>query len=108
ANRLRDRGLGGSPVFVIPESRLDNGFLPTETVAPLFTWLRRLAGDERSREVVAMRTLGGILASLPQRALVLAAAADVQAAAADELVGVVHQRFTAADLALRKRLTDGS
>jgi hypothetical protein len=108
ANRLRDRGLGGSPVFVIPETPIDHGFLPPEIVAPLLTWLKRLAGDERSREVVAMRTLGGILASLPQRGLVLADAADVQAAAADELVGVVHQRFTAADVALRKRLSDGS
>jgi hypothetical protein len=108
ASRLRDRGLGSSPVFVIPETRIEGGFLPAQSVAPLLAWLQRLGGDERSREVIAMRTLGGVLQSLPQRALRLADAADVQAVAADELVAVVHRRFTAGDAALLKRLSDGS
>jgi hypothetical protein len=108
ASRLRDRGLGSSPVFVIPETRIENGLLPTQHVAPLLAWLQRLAGDERAREVVTMRTLGGVLASLPQRALFLADAADVQAEAADDLVAVVHDTFTTAEAALIRRLSDGS
>jgi hypothetical protein len=108
AARLRDRGLAASPVFVIPESQLDDGFLPQPVVAPLLGWLHRLASDDRSREVVAMRTLGGIIGSLPVRAWRLADAADVQAAAGDELVQVVHEAFAAANESLAKRLADGS
>jgi hypothetical protein len=108
AGRLRDRGLGSSPVFVIPETELPDGFLPPHLVAPLQTWLQRLGGDERAREVVAMRTLSGILGSLPARALALADAADAEATAGDELVQVVHDTFADAHTALAKRLTDGS
>jgi GTPase SAR1 family protein len=108
ASRLRDRGLGSSPVFVVPESELAGGLLPPHVVAPLLTWLQRLGGSERAREVVAMRTLSGIVGSLPARALRLADAADVQAVAGDELVQVVHEAFAERNELLAKRLTDGS
>jgi GTPase SAR1 family protein len=80
ATRLREQGLGSSPVFVVPEMRPVGGLLPFETVAPLLSWLNRLAKDARSRDVVVRRTLAGALDSLPDRSYLLATAADRQSA----------------------------
>ncbi|MDQ1295893.1 MAG: hypothetical protein QG608_3780 [Actinomycetota bacterium] len=80
ATRLREQGLGSSPVFVVPEMRPVGGLLPFETVAPLLSWLNRLARDARSRDVIVRRTLAGALDSLPDRSYLLATAADRQSA----------------------------
>ncbi len=108
ATRLRDRGLGTSPMFTIPETQLDGGFLPEQVVAPLAGWLKRLALDARSRDVVVRRTLIGILDSLRERVRVVAAAAEVQAAADADLRGVLETTFDAAREALRGSIADGS
>jgi len=97
ATRLRERGLGSSPVFVVPEIRPVGGLLPYETVAPMLSWLNRLARDARSRDVVVRRTLAGALDSLPDRIYLLATAADRQAAAYTQLghdleTGIVRSR----------------
>ncbi len=108
ATRLRDRGLGGAPMFTIPETRTVNGFLPEALVEPLQKWLRRVAGDPRSRTVIAERTLKGALASLPERIELLTVAADEQARgwlALREEVDGVHTAY--ADW-LSGGLTDGS
>ncbi len=108
ATRLRDRGLGTSPMFTIPETPLDGGFLPEQVVAPLAGWLKRLALDARSRDVVVRRTLIGILDSLRERVRVVAAAAEVQTAADADLRGVLETTFDAAREALRGSIADGS
>jgi hypothetical protein len=79
ATKLRDRGLAGAPLFAIPEVATVNGFLPDPVVAPLQQWLRRIAGDERARSVIAARTRAGVVDSLGTRAQILAAAAQAQA-----------------------------
>jgi hypothetical protein len=108
ATRLRDRGLGTSPMFTIPETPLDGGFLPENLVAPLAGWLKRLALDARSRDVVVRRTLIGILDSLRERVMVVASAADAQAVADAELRRVLESTFDDAREALRDSLADGS
>jgi hypothetical protein len=108
ATRLRDRGLGTSPMFTIPETPLDGGFLPEPLVAPLAGWLKRLALDVRSRDVVVRRTLIGILDSLRERVGVVAAAADAQAVAEADLRRVLESTFDDAREALRGSLADGS
>ena len=108
ATRLRDRGLGTSPMFTIPETPLDGGFLPEPLVAPLAGWLKRLALDARSRDVVVRRTLIGILDSLRERVQVVAAAADAQDAAAVELRRSLEATYDEARDGLRRSLADGS
>jgi hypothetical protein len=107
ATLLRDRGLGTSPVFTIPETVLEDGFLPVGLVAPLAGWLRRLALDARSRDVVVRRTLIGVLDSLNERVQVVAAAADTQAAAEAELREDVDSCYDAAHDELRRSVVDG-
>jgi hypothetical protein len=107
ATLLRDRGLGTSPMFTIPETTLEDGLLPAGLVAPLAGWLRRLALDARSRDLVVRRTLIGILDSLEQRVRVVAAAADTQAAAEAELRRDVDSRYDAAHEELRHSVVDG-
>jgi hypothetical protein len=108
ATRLRDRGLGGAPLFTIPETRTVDGFLPEELVAPLKQWLRRVAGDARSRTVIAERTLKGALGSLPARGHLLAQAADAQAVGWRQLRAEVDDVFDRARVRLLGSLIDGS
>jgi hypothetical protein len=107
ATLLRDRGLGTSPMFTIPETVLEDGLLPVGLVAPIAGWLRRLALDARSRDVVVRRTLIGVLDSLNQRVRVVAAAADAQAAAEAELRRDVDSCYDAAHDELRRSIVDG-
>jgi hypothetical protein len=108
ARMLRDRGLGSSPVFVIPETSLHAGLLPWNSVAPLHRWLVRLAMDSRAREVVVRRTLTGIVDSLPQRSRLLVAAANEQEVAAHLLGTELDAGFATARSNLTKRLTNGT
>jgi len=108
ATRLRDRGLSGAPLFVIPETETVDGFLPEPLVAPLQQWLRRVAGDEHARSVVADRTLKGVLGSLPVRAECLATASDAQAVSWQLLHDEVEAVFATARPRLLANLVDGS
>ncbi len=107
ATRLRDRGLGTSPMFTIPETALEDGFLPEPLVAPLAGWLKRLALDARSRDVVVRRTLIGVLDSLRERVHAVAAAAEAQARAEAELRAVVQRCFDDARETLRDAVAAG-
>jgi GTPase SAR1 family protein len=108
ATRLRDRGLGGAPLFTIPEAQTVDGFLPEELVAPLQQWLRRVAGDPHSRNVITNRTMKGAVASLPSRADLLATAADAQAIGWAQLRAEVDGVFDSAGERLVRTLSDGS
>ncbi len=108
ATLLRDRGLGTAPMFTIPETTLENGYLPHDLVAPLAGWLRRLALDVRSRDVVVRRTLIGVLDSLRDRVTIVAAAADAQADAEAVLRADVDARYDGARAELGRSLVDGS
>ena len=108
AGRLRDEGLSGTPLFVVPETDTAGGFLPEALVAPLQVWLTRVAGDEHARGVVAGRTLKGVLGSLPDRAEVLAVAAEAQSAGWLQLHAEVDAVFSVARPRLLAGLVDGS
>ncbi len=108
ATRLRDRGLGTSPMFTIPETTLTEGFLPEQVVAPLAGWLKRLALDGRARDVVVRRTLIGILDSLRERVQAVAAAARAQDAAQAELRACVESAYDEARVDLYRTLAGGS
>ena len=108
ATRLRDRGLGGAPLFVIPETETVGGFLPEPLIAPLQLWLRRVAGDDHARSVVAERTLKGVLGSLPERAELLAVASEAQVVGWQLLHDEVEAVFATARPRLLASLVDGS
>ncbi|MGX5716437.1 dynamin family protein [Arthrobacter sp. MAHUQ-56] len=84
---LLDReGLGGSRLFIIPETALDpQGMLPAGAVTELGEWLGRLAADAAGRSAVARRTLNGTVRTLAARIEGLAQAAREQEHAAARL-----------------------
>lgn len=106
---LREQGLATSPVFTVPESRLDaGGRLPAEAVDRLRSWLEALAGDARARAVVVQQTLRGALASLDGRTEELADASRVQAAAAARLAAVADETHSSAEAAIQQGMSDGT
>ncbi len=106
---LREQGLATSPVFTVPESRLDaSGRLPAEAVDRLRSWLDALAGDARARSIVVSQTLRGAMASLVGRTEELADASRVQAAAAERLAGVVATSHASAADAIEQGMSDGT
>jgi hypothetical protein len=108
ATKLRDSGLGGAALFTVPETPLENGFLPEKAVRPLREWLSRIAGNQRSRSVVVERTLGGALRSLPARARILAKAAAAQADGWSQLWEDIDAVFIPARFSMLEELSDGS
>jgi GTPase SAR1 family protein len=108
ATRLRDQGLSGVPMFVVPETETVDGFLPAALIAPLQLWLARVAGDEHARSVVSGRTLKGVLGSLPARAEVLAVAAEAQSVGWMQLHAELDAVFSIHRARLLASLVDGS
>ncbi|MDN5803182.1 MAG: dynamin family protein [Microlunatus sp.] len=109
ASMLRTNGLEGAPLFVVPETDVDeDGFLPRIAVAQLRAWLVELASSAQARQTVVKRTLGGALDSLRARMPALATAAKAQADADRQLRAEISAAFADADEDLAKGLTDGS
>jgi hypothetical protein len=79
AAMLTDQGLGGAPLFVIPETSTYDALLPPDVVDPVRSWLHGLAADAETRAAVVRHTLDGAVRSLAARVFTLAAAADAQA-----------------------------
>ena len=70
---LHQRGLPGTPVFVIDEQPLDDlGMLPSTAVEAPRAWLESIAGDRAERARVAVRTLRGAVVDLDRRVQVIA------------------------------------
>ena len=76
---LTEQGLGGAPLFVVPETTAYDAMLPDESVDPIRSWLHGLASDATLRSAVVRHTLDGAVRSLGARVFDLAAAADEQA-----------------------------
>jgi energy-coupling factor transporter ATP-binding protein EcfA2 len=93
---LEERGLGGTPVLVVPETALEDGRLPAAALAPVRAWLDALAVDAQARAGLVRRTLTGALDSVPGRAAKVRAALAEQHAAAGELRGAVERAYAGA------------
>lgn len=101
---LNVRDLGGAPLFVLPETRLDGqGLIGEDVIGPLHDWFGRLAADSNARSAVVRQTLDGAIASLGPAVAGLADAADEQARAAKAL----GDRVTAAYRTGRQTMADG-
>ncbi len=101
---LNVRDLGGAPLFVLPETRLDGqGLISEEVIGPLHDWFGRLAADSNARSAVVRQTLDGAITSLGPAVAGLADAADEQARAAKAL----GDRVTAAYRNGRQTMAEG-
>lgn len=86
ARMLTARGLGKSPLFTVPEARLDpDGLLPGHAVSAIRDWLDALGADEAARGAVVRQTLNGALSSLGPRTRAIAAGLQSQEGLATRL-----------------------
>ena len=106
---MSERGLGGSPLFAVPETAVDSeGLLPTSAIQPIRSWLARLAQDQASRAEVVHRTLDGAIGALAARTPRLARAADEQVEVADQLRAEVDQSYSEAVRTIKVQTADGT
>ena len=106
---MSERGLGGSPLFAVPETAVDNeGLLPTSAIQPIRSWLARLAQDQASRAEVVHRTLDGAIGALAARTPPLAQAVDEQVEVANQLRAEVDQSYAEAVRTINVQTADGT
>lgn len=105
---LAERGLGSAPVFVVPETPLDErGMLPAAAVAGIRSWLQGIAGDRAERARVAGRTLAGAVDRLGVTARAVADARDEQLGTARELRVTIADAHDAAAERIGDATRDG-
>ena len=108
AEMLAANELGAAPLFVLPETALDDqGLLPEDVAAPLHDWFAQLAADTGARAAVVRQTLDGALTALVPAVGQLAAAADDQAVAARALEERVRAAYRNALRTVEQGLQDG-
>ncbi|GAA0978743.1 dynamin family protein [Acrocarpospora macrocephala] len=107
---LGANGLGGTPLFVIPELILpeENARLPETVVRPVKEWLADLSADAKARGEVVRQTLAGALDSLSVRVPVLADAADRQRLGIGELRGMAERSYDVGMSGFDEGMRDGS
>jgi hypothetical protein len=105
---LTEQGLGGAPLFVVPETTAYDALLPAESLDPIRTWLHGLASDASLRAAVVRHTLDGAVRSLGARVFALAAAADEQAEVMLRLHAEVDEAYDAAVGHVDAASSDGS
>lgn len=104
--RLREHGMAGVPLFVIPDVGPHEGMLDRATVAPIARWLTMLAGPDRSRAVI-VRTLKGSLAALPAWVTGIADAVQEQVEAAEVLRETIDRALPDAEATARASVASG-
>ncbi|HEV7897004.1 MAG TPA: GTPase domain-containing protein [Planosporangium sp.] len=105
---LRANDLGGAPLFVLPEIRLEQELLPDRIVAPLRDWFAALAKSAAARAAVVRQTLDGAVAALGPAVEQLAVAATDQVDAADILAAGVSAAYRDAEAAVEQGVRDGA
>lgn len=106
--KLDEGGLGEAPIFMIPEQKDAQGFIPEENVAPLKAWLSALAQDASSRAEVARRTLLGATGALLSRESDVVVPLRTQADRFAAMDAEVTQAFNVAQEQVEAALEDGS
>jgi energy-coupling factor transporter ATP-binding protein EcfA2 len=89
---LADHGLGGTPVFAVPEEPLDDHRIGA-SLDELRGWLDQLAADADARRAVVLQSLEGALQSLPARVDRVVAGVDAQLGAAAGLRDAAGKAF---------------
>lgn len=105
---LRENGLGGSPLFVLPETTLDGqGLLAERVISPLRGWFDRLAGSAAARDGIVSQTVDGAINAMNATVAELEAAADDQVTALHALDDVVRAAYRDAYRAVESGVHDG-
>jgi energy-coupling factor transporter ATP-binding protein EcfA2 len=100
--------LGSAPLFVLPETDLDQrGLLPDSAIGPMRIWFAQLAGDAGARGTVVRQTLDGALGALTPALNGLAEAADEQVRTAHALDERVESAYRNAHHVTEEGLRDG-
>ena len=106
---MADAGLGASPLFVVPEAKLDqSGLLPEQGVTPIRNWLAALVASSATRRKVVLQTLDGAIVSATDKAAGVADAADEQVAAYHRLEDDVIAAYREAGRRVAAQASDGS
>jgi Dynamin family len=106
---MSERGLGGSPLFAVPETVVDSeGLLPTSAIQPIRSWLARLAQDQASRAEVVHRTLDGAIGALAARTPRLAQAVEEQVEVVNQLRAEVDHSYAEAVRTIQVQTADGT
>jgi energy-coupling factor transporter ATP-binding protein EcfA2 len=109
AQLLLERGLGDSPLFAVPEIKLDGGGLLTdEVVAVIKDWLTELSADAEARAAVVRRTLQGAVTAMTKKTPAIAAAVRAQADTAAELRATAEAAYEQAVKDVAKASQDGT
>ncbi len=108
AAMLTEHGLGGAPLFVIPEVVTFDAMLPPDAIDPIRTWLHGLASDAGLRAAVVRHTLEGAVSSLAPRVFALAAGADAQAESVARLRRAVDAAYDTAAKHIDSASGDGT
>lgn len=104
---MRRRGIADPPLFVIPETALEDGLLPRQTIASLQIWLAGLAGALDQRDRIARHSVNGAVGALPAHIEDMASASEAQEAASASLRSAVQTAFAEVTDATRDHLTTG-
>jgi energy-coupling factor transporter ATP-binding protein EcfA2 len=105
---LIEGGLSDVPIFTVENVDLNDSRLPSASIGELTSMLRGLATDADERARVVRTTLGGALASVPERARLVLAGARAGDAAAGALTDVVNRQSTSCQQVITDDLTGGA
>ena len=108
ARMLAERGLPGTELLVVPETRLDGGLLPAGALAPVRGWLDGLAADAQARSALIEQTLAGALASIRPRTETVAVAVEGQGEAVAALREATRRAYERAVEEVEEALQSGS
>ncbi|MGV8908494.1 MAG: ABC transporter [Propionicimonas sp.] len=106
---MGQRGLGGSPLFAVPETQMDaDGLLPDSAVAPIRDWLGELAADVVSRNQVVLQTLNGAIGALASGAPQVVSAIQEQVIGLETLRSDAERSFAEAVRTIVVQTADGT
>lgn len=109
AEMMAERGLGDSPLFVIPETITDEqGILPPSAVKPIKDWLDFLASSRINRAQIVLHTLDGALVALEAGLEQVADQLAAQSQALYRLKTDAESIYEQAKLSARTFSADGS
>ena len=106
---MGQRGLGGSPLFAVPETQVDaDGLLPDAAVAPIRDWLGELAADAVSRNQVVLQTLNGAIGALATGAPQVVQAIQEQVTGLETVRSDAERAFAEAVRTIGVQTADGT
>lgn len=109
ARMLITRGLKDSPLFVVPESDVDDqGLLTSDKVRDIRAWLSSLAADADARDQVVRQTLEGAIRTIAARSYQVATALARQDEVVADLRRAAEGAYDAAAGAIDAGCADGT